>query len=94
MAKRDFYELLGVARTATDAELKSAFRKAALQCHPDRHPGDKDAEAKFKEINEAYQWLSDAQKRAAYDRFGAAAVEGPARLAPGPVASRANVPCR
>ncbi len=76
MAKRDFYELLGVAKTATDAELKSAFRKAALQCHPDRHPGDKDAEAKFKEINEAYQWLSDAQKRAAYDRFGAAAVEG------------------
>ena len=76
MAKRDFYELLGVTRTATDAELKSAFRKAALQCHPDRHPGDKDAEAKFKDINEAYQWLSDAQKRAAYDRFGAAAVEG------------------
>ena len=75
MAKRDFYDLLGVTKTATDAELKSAFRKAALQCHPDRNPGDKDAEAKFKEVNEAYQVLSDGQKRAAYDRFGHAAFE-------------------
>ena len=75
MAKRDFYDLLGVTTTATDAELKSAFRKAALQCHPDRNPGDKDAEAKFKEVNEAYQVLSDGQKRAAYDRFGHAAFE-------------------
>ncbi len=75
MAKRDFYDLLGVAKTATDAELKSAFRKTAMQCHPDRHPGDKDAEAKFKEVNEAYQVLSDGQKRAAYDRFGHAAFE-------------------
>jgi molecular chaperone DnaJ len=75
MAKRDFYETLGVSRTASDAELKSAFRKAAMQCHPDRHPGDKQAETRFKELNEAYQHLSDAQKRAAYDRYGHAAFE-------------------
>ena len=75
MAKRDFYEILGVAKTATEAELKSAFRKQAMQCHPDRHPGDKDAERRFKELNEAYQILSDGQKRAAYDRFGHAAFE-------------------
>ncbi len=75
VAKRDFYETLGVARTATDAELKAAFRKAAMQCHPDRHPGDKQAEARFKELNEAYQHLSDGQKRAAYDRYGHAAFE-------------------
>jgi molecular chaperone DnaJ len=75
MAKRDFYETLGVSKTASDAELKSAFRKAAMQCHPDRHPGDIQAEARFKELNEAYQHLSDAQKRAAYDRYGHAAFE-------------------
>lgn len=75
MAKRDFYEILGVARTATEADLKSAFRKLALQCHPDRNPGDREAETKFKELNEAYQSLSDPQKRAAYDRFGHAAFE-------------------
>jgi molecular chaperone DnaJ len=75
VAKRDFYEVLGVARTVSDAELKSAFRKAAMQCHPDRNPGDRAAEARFKELNEAYQTLSDAQKRAAYDRYGHAAFE-------------------
>jgi len=75
MAKRDFYETLGVSKTASDAELKSAFRKAAMQCHPDRHPGDKQAETRFKELNEAYQHLSDAQKRAAYDRYGHAAFD-------------------
>jgi molecular chaperone DnaJ len=80
VAKRDFYETLGVAKTASEAELKAAFRKSAMQCHPDRHPGDKQAEARFKELNEAYQHLSDANKRAAYDRYGHAAFEhgGPA----------------
>lgn len=73
MSKRDYYEVLGVAKTATEAEMKSAFRKLAMQYHPDRNPGDHEAEVKFKEINEAYQTLSDAQKRAAYDRFGHAA---------------------
>ncbi|MEI2735871.1 MAG: molecular chaperone DnaJ [Rhodoblastus sp.] len=75
MAKRDYYEILGVTRTVTEVELKSAFRKAAMQCHPDRNPGDKAAESLFKEVNEAYQILSDGQKRAAYDRFGHAAFE-------------------
>ncbi len=76
MAKTCFYEVLGVARTASDGEMKSAFRKAAMQYHPDRNPGNKDAEHKFKELNEAYQTLTDGQKRAAYDRFGHAAFEG------------------
>jgi molecular chaperone DnaJ len=75
MAKADFYETLGVSRTASDADLKSAFRKLAMQYHPDKNPGDAAAEIKFKEINEAYQCLSDGQKRAAYDRFGHAAFE-------------------
>jgi molecular chaperone DnaJ len=75
MAKRDYYEILGVSRTVTEVEMKIAFRKAAMQCHPDRHPGDKEAEARFKELNEAYQALSDPQKRSAYDRFGHAAFE-------------------
>ena len=75
MSKRDYYEILGVTRTETEVELKSAFRKSAMQNHPDRNPGDKAAEARFKEVNEAYQILSDGQKRAAYDRFGHAAFE-------------------
>ncbi len=75
MAKADFYQILGVTKTVTEVELKVAFRKAAMQHHPDRNPGDKNAEVKFKEINEAYQCLSDGQKRAAYDRFGHAAFE-------------------
>src|SRR3954453_12783579 len=75
MAKRDYYETLGVSRGASDAELKSAFRKAAMQCHPDRNPGDKASEIRFKEGNAAYQTLLDRQKRAAYDRFGHAAFE-------------------
>ncbi len=75
MSRRDFYEILGVSRTCTEVEMKSAFRKAAMDCHPDRNPGDAEAELKFKELNEAYQILSDAQKRAAYDRYGHAAFE-------------------
>ncbi len=75
-AKRCYYEVLAVSRTCTEVEMKSAFRKAAMQCHPDRNPGDQEAEHKFKEINEAYQALSDTQKRAAYDRYGHAAFEG------------------
>jgi molecular chaperone DnaJ len=75
MAKVDYYELLEVQRTASDGELKSAYRKLAMKWHPDRNPGNKDCEAKFKEINEAYDVLKDEQKRAAYDRFGHAAFE-------------------
>ncbi|MDB5559418.1 MAG: dnaJ [Enterovirga sp.] len=75
MSKRDYYEVLGVPRTATDVELKSTFRKLAMKLHPDRNPGDSEAEVKFKEVNEAYQVLSDGQKRAAYDRFGHAAFQ-------------------
>ena len=75
MAKADYYEVLGVTRTVTEVELKVAFRKAAMQHHPDRNPGNQTSEVKFKEVNEAYQVLSDGQKRAAYDRFGHAAFE-------------------
>lgn len=77
----DLYETLGVSRTADDAALKSAFRKLAMQYHPDRNPGDKEAENKFKNINQAYEILKDPQKRAAYDRYGHAAFQnggGPA----------------
>jgi len=75
MSKRDNYEVLGVTRTSTEVELKAAFRKLAMQHHPDRNPGDKDCEHRFKEINEAYDVLKDGDKRAAYDRFGHAAFE-------------------
>jgi len=76
--KRDYYEILGVSRNATDQEIKSAYRKLALQFHPDRNPGNKEAEEKFKEAAEAYAVLSDGQKRANYDRFGHAGVSGAA----------------
>ena len=75
MSKRDYYEVLSVTRTCTEVELKAAFRKLAMQHHPDRNPGDKDCEHRFKEINEAYDVLKDGDKRAAYDRFGHAAFE-------------------
>src|SRR6266571_7082990 len=75
MTKRDYYEVLGVSRTASEAELKAAFRKLEMKYHPDRNPSDKDCEHRFKEINEAYDVLKDGNKRAAYDRFGHAAFE-------------------
>lgn len=75
MAKRDYYEILGVDRNASKDELKSAYRKLAMQYHPDRNPGDEEAERKFKEVGEAYEALKDDQKRAAYDRFGHEAFE-------------------
>src|SRR5580692_1808461 len=75
MSKRCYYETLSVERTASEVEIKSAFRKHAMQHHPDRNPGDADAEHRFKEINEAYEILKDPDKRAAYDRFGHAAFE-------------------
>ncbi len=70
MAKRDYYEVLGVEKTASAAEIKSAYRKKAKECHPDLHPNDKNAEKKFNELNEANEVLSDADKRARYDQFG------------------------
>jgi molecular chaperone DnaJ len=76
MAKQDYYATLGVARDASADDLKRAYRKLAMQYHPDRNPGDKQAEAKFKEVSEAYDVLKDDQKRGAYDRFGHAAFEG------------------
>ena len=83
MAKRDYYEILGVKKNADEAALKGAFRKLAMQYHPDRNPGDTTAEQNFKDVNEAYQVLSDPQKRAAYDRFGHQAVDGSAGGGPG-----------
>ena len=76
MAKRDYYEVLGVGKNASDDEIKKAYRKLALKYHPDKNPGDKSAEEKFKEINEAHDVLSDKQKRARYDQFGHAGVDG------------------
>jgi molecular chaperone DnaJ len=73
--KRDYYEVLGVSKTATDAEIKKAYRKLAMKYHPDYNPGDKDAEEKFKEINEANEVLSDAEKRQRYDQYGFAGVD-------------------
>ncbi len=75
MAKRDYYEVLGVERGASEAELKKAYRRLAMKHHPDRNPDDEGAIEKFKEANEAYEVLADAQKRAAYDQYGHAGVD-------------------
>ncbi len=75
MAKKDYYEILGVARNASEAELKKAYRRLAMKYHPDRNPGDTDSEHRFKEAKEAYEILADPQKRAAYDQFGHAGVD-------------------
>src|SRR3569623_214225 len=76
MVETDYYELLQVARTADPAAIKAAYRKLAMECHPDRNGGCRDAEAKFKALSQAYECLKDPQKRAAYDRFGHAAFHG------------------
>jgi molecular chaperone DnaJ len=75
-AKRDYYEVLGIQKTATEVEVKSSYRKLALKYHPDRNPGDQEAEERFKEASEAYEVLADAQKRATYDRFGHQGLHG------------------
>jgi len=75
MAKRDYYEVLGVERGSSEAELKKAYRRLAMKYHPDRNPDDKAAEEQFKEANEAYEVLSDSSKRAAYDQYGHAGVD-------------------
>lgn len=83
MSKRDYYEVLGVAKNASEAELKKAYRRMAMKHHPDRNTGDKEAENKFKEAKEAYEVLSDARKRAAYDQFGHAGVDSGAGMGGG-----------
>ena len=80
MAKRDYYEVLGISKDATADEIKKAYRQKAIQFHPDRNPGDKDAEEKFKEAAEAYDVLSNEEKRQRYDRLGHAGVGSSADL--------------
>jgi molecular chaperone DnaJ len=75
MAKRDYYEVLGIEKSATEEDIKKAYRKLAIKYHPDKNPGDKAAEEKFKELGEAYEVLSEPQKRSAYDQYGHAAFD-------------------
>jgi molecular chaperone DnaJ len=91
VSKADYYEVLGVSRDASDAELKSAYRKQALKYHPDRNPGDQVAEEKFKLASEAYQVLCDADKRAAYDRYGHAGLNGQSGFSGGPFAGGVDI---
>lgn len=91
VSKRDYYEVLGVSRECTEAELKTAYRKLAMQHHPDRNPGDAKAEERFKEAGEAYGVLSDAQKRAAYDRYGHASTSAGFGGGAGPFADAADL---
>ena len=84
MAKRDYYQVLGVAKNATEADLKKAYRRLAMKFHPDRNPDDKDAEEKFKEAKEAYEVLTDAQKRAIYDQHGHAGIDAAKQGGGGP----------
>ena len=91
MSKRDYYEVLGVARNASPDDIKKAYRKLAMQFHPDRNPGNKEAEAKFKEATEAYEVLKDDQKKAGYDQYGHDAFgQGGGRGAQGGQGSRAR----
>ncbi len=76
MTKRDYYEILGVGKSASEVEIKTSYRKLAMQYHPDRNPGDSAAEEKFKEAAEAYEVLSDSNKRARYDQLGHAGMRG------------------
>src|SRR5687767_14973196 len=83
MSKRDYYEILGVPRGASDEEIRKSYRKLAVKYHPDKNPGDKAAEEKFKELGEAYEVLCEPQKRAAYDQYGHAAFDPRARASRG-----------
>src|SRR5256885_8608351 len=89
MSKRDYYKVLDVPKTATEVEIKKAYRRLAMKYHPDRNPNDKESEERFKEAKEACEVLTDAQKRAAYDQYGHAGVEaasrggGPSRVSGG-----------
>src|SRR3972149_7937432 len=90
MADKDYYQVLGISKEASDAEIKKAYRKLALQHHPDRNKGDKTSEEKFKEVTKAYEVLSDPQKKQAYDQFGHAAFEQPFGGPQGPFGGTGN----